>query len=238
MKATKPILFILVILFIGCKGDTTKINKTKTSNNLGDISIAEIKEQLGEKYEISVASINANHGRAFQPIAMDTMLPGKFQIDEIKNKKTLQRKIETKPFDRQLVDQYQFESLPSYTHHILNYEIDCNTPKIRIAAKVSDGCSLFMIVEDESTGYMVSLPLFKQVIIKGYSGQVTSEIDGCQIKRVIKETFGVSDSYEVNGKNILPKRETVQHFELESNGHLILKNEQNHLVNMNYFESS
>ncbi len=237
MKTAKYILFFLTIPFMGCNSVSNKTNTIETASLPESISIDEIKTQLGNKYDISVDAIKANHGSVFAPVALDTMIMAKFMLEDIKNKKTLGREIESNPFDIRLVDQYHFESLPSYTSHFLNYEITCDAPLIRIAAKVNEGCTLFMVTKDETTDYMVSLPLFKEINIKGYFGQVTSEIDGCNVKRTIKETFGTSSSYEVNGVNILPKRRIEQAFKIESNGQVKLLDEQEHLTNMKYFEA-
>ena len=118
----------------------------------------------------------------------------------------------------------------------MNYNLSCEVPLLRIGVKVDDQCQMLLISKEEQTGYMVSLPLLKGYYTNGYNGQVTSEIEGCEIRRTIKETFGSSTFYEVNGVDIKPKRRIEQVFRLESNGHLTLVSEEYFDSNVEYYK--
>jgi hypothetical protein len=236
MKYLKFILIFISLICIGCINKEIKSDERNTSQSVGNISNEEIRAQLGNNYNISVASINANYNEAFMSNTLDTTIRNKYKIADINDNKTLQRVIDSaRPFDSQMVNFYQFASLPKFGSHFLNYNVDCNVPLVRISAYVDDYCTLSITTKDNNDKY-VTLPLYKVVSITGYSGKVTSKIEGCEIKRVIEETFGTSSSYLVNGIDLKPKRKKEQVFKLSSDGRLTLIDEKIFPINLNYFE--
>ena len=116
MKLTYYIFLMATLFCLACNGQAKKPDIGNSQGSGLKISKEEVKVQLGDKYDLSVTSLAANHGKEFDPMAYDTTIVGKYKIDEILNNKTLLREIETLPFDQNLVDQYDFKSPTKFYH--------------------------------------------------------------------------------------------------------------------------